>query len=81
MEYLSEIFIGLPVAPNFGMDFLYLKKTDGSPRRRCVSHFHGANFCWEGKGHFGSSGEQMWKSISDEHKIIAWSYWPYIRAE
>ena len=26
MEYLSEIFIGLPVAPNFGMGFLYLKK-------------------------------------------------------
>ena len=27
MEYLSKIFIGLPVAPNFGMGFLYLKKT------------------------------------------------------
>ena len=27
MEYLSEIFIGLPVAPNSGMGFLYLKKT------------------------------------------------------
>ena len=27
MEYLSEIFIGLPVAPNSGMGFLYLKTT------------------------------------------------------
>ena len=63
MEYLSEIFIGLPVAPNFGVK--KDKMADGSPRRRCVSHSHfsGANFCWEGKGHFGSSGEQIWKSI------------------
>ena len=78
MEYLSEIFIGLPVAPNFGTGFLYSKKdkmADGSPRRRCVSdsHFNGANFCWEEKG--------QWQSISDEHNIIAWSYWSYIRAE
>ena len=59
------------------------KMADGSPGRRYVSHshFNGANFCWEGKGHFGSSGEQIWKSIWDEHKIIAWSYWSYIRAE
>ena len=68
------------------MDFLYLKKDKmaaGLPRRRCVSHpyFNGANFFWEGKGHFGSSGEQIWKSIWDEHKIIAWSYWPYVCAE
>ena len=27
MEYLSEIFIGLPVGPNSGMGFLYLKTT------------------------------------------------------
>ena len=27
MEYLSEIFIGLPVAPNSGMGCLYLKTT------------------------------------------------------
>ena len=27
MEHLSEIFIGLPVAPNSGMGFLYLKTT------------------------------------------------------
>ena len=59
------------------------KMADGLPWRRYVSHshFNGANFCWEGKGHFGSSGEQIWKSIWDEHKIITWSYWSYIRAE
>ena len=43
---------------------------DCSPRRRYVSqsHFNGANFCWEEKG--------QWKSIWDEHKIIAWSIGP-----
>ena len=29
-------------------------------------------------GHFRSSGEQIWKSIWNEHKTIAWRYWPYI---
>ena len=73
MEYLSEIFIGLPVAPNSGMGFLYLKKTKWR-----TAHPEGVtcptpNFCWEEKG--------QWQSIWDEHKIIAWSYWSYIRAE
>ena len=41
----------------------------------------GADFCVEGTRHFRSSGEQTWKSIWNEHKIILWSYWPYICAE
>ena len=40
-----------------------------------------ADFCVEGTRHFRSSGEQTWKSIWNEHKIILWSYWPYICAE
>ena len=39
--------------------------------------FPGADFCGEGTPHFRSSGEQTWKSIWNEHKIILWSYWPY----
>ena len=37
----------------------------------CVSHprFYGADFCGEGTGHFRSSGEQVWKSIWNEHKL------------
>ena len=31
--------------------------------------------------HFKSSGEQIWKSIWNEHKIVAWSFWPYIYAK
>ena len=41
----------------------------------------GADFCVEGTRYFRSSGEQTWKSIWNEHKIILWSYWPYICAE
>ena len=64
----------------------YVKKdkmADGTPRRLCVSHspFNGADFCGEGMGHFRSSGEHIWKSIWNEHKIITWSIWPYIYAE
>ena len=29
-------------------------------------------------GEFRSSGEQIWKLIWNKHKIITWSYWPYI---
>ena len=39
-------------------------------------------FCLEGTVHFMSSScEQIWKSIRNEHKIIAWSYWLYVYAE
>ena len=47
----------------------------GTPRILCVSHspFNVADFCGEGTGHFKSSGEQIWKLIWNEHKIMAWS--------
>ena len=35
----------------------------------------------DGSGHFRSSSERIWKSIWNEPKIIAWTYWPYIHAE
>ena len=48
------------------------KMADGSPWRRYVSHshFNGANFCWEGKGHFGSSGEQIWTRFGTNTKLL-----------
>ena len=54
------------------------KLVDGTPRRLCMSHspFNGAVFCGEGMGHFRSFSKLVWKSIWNEHKIIAWSYWP-----
>ena len=57
-----SFIIGLPVAPNYGLDFLRKKKkqtnkkadekADGSPRRRYVSHslFNRADFGGEGTG-------------------------------
>ena len=59
------------------------KMADGTSRRLCVSHspFNGDDFCGEGTGYFSLSGEHIYKSIWDEHKIIAWGYWPYIYAE
>ena len=38
------------------------------------SLFNRADFCVEGTGHFRSSGQQIQKSIRNEHKIISWSY-------
>ena len=41
-------------------------------------------FLWaarEDKAQSRSSGEHIWKSIWNEHKIITWSIWPYIYAE
>ena len=35
-------------------------------------------FCGEGTNHFRSFSKLVWKSISNEHKIIAWSYWPCV---
>ena len=51
----------------------------GAPRKLCVSHprFMGLILAWRGR----SSGEQTWKLLWNEHKIIAWSYWPYIYTE
>ena len=48
------------------------KMADGSPWRRYVSHshFNGANFCWEGNGHFGSSGEQIWTRFGTNTKLL-----------
>ena len=52
----------------------------GTPRRLCMSHSscNEANFCRKGCSHFRSSGEQIWKLIWNECKIIAQSYWPYM---
>lgn len=50
-------FYWLPVAPNSPLK--KEKMADGSPRGHCVCHprFNGTDFCGEGTGHFGSSGE------------------------
>ena len=78
-------FIGMPVAPNYRIGLLRRKKkmADGSPTRRCMSHspFNGADFCEEGTGNSRSSGEQIWKSIWNEHKLLRGSYLPYIPSE
>ena len=71
--------------PNYGMGLLSRKKdkiADDSPTRRLVSHspFSWGRFLLEGDGYFRSSGEQIWKSIWNKHKITAWSYWPYIHS-
>ena len=62
--------------------FVYVKQRQNGGRNfHSYSPFNGAGFCGEGKDYFRSSGEHTWKSIWNEHKIIAWSYWPYIYAE
>ena len=71
--------------PNYRMGLLSRKKdkiADDSPTRRLVSHspFSWGRFLLEGDGYFRSSGEQIWKSIWNKHKITAWSYWPYIHS-
>ena len=87
----KSLIISLPVRakPNQEMRstfFLCQKKdkmADGHPWRLCVSHspFKGSDFCEERTGNFRASGKQIWKSVWNEHKIIAWSYWPYIYVE
>ena len=56
------------------------KMGDGTPRRLCMSHspFNGAVFRRKGTGYFRSFSKLVWKSIWNEHKIIACSYWPYM---
>ena len=64
------LIIGLPVAPQL-WNGLFPSKTDkivdGSTRGHCVFH----------SGHFRTSCEKIWKSIWNEHRIIASSYSPY----
>ena len=43
--------------------------------------FSGADFCGKGTDHFRSFGIQIWKSIWNDHTIIAWGYRPYVHAE
>ena len=78
----ENVFIGRPVMakPNYKIETASSvqkkdKTADRTPRRPCVSHSssYGADFCGKGTGHFGSSGEQIWKLIWNGHKIIAWS--------
>ena len=44
------------------------KMVDGAPRKLCVSHprFVGLILAWRGR----SSGEQTWKLIWNEHKLL-----------
>lgn len=76
-----HFIIGLPVraTSNQEMSCLYVKKdkmADGAPRSLCLSHpcFNVADFCREGTGHFRYSRGQIWKSILNKYKLIAWSY-------
>ena len=86
ISLICILFVGLPLRamPNHKLGHNYVKTkdqmVDRSLRRLCVSHspFNGADFCREGTSHFRSSGKQIWKAIWNLHKIIAWSYWPYI---
>ena len=64
------LIIGLPVAPQLWNGLFPSKKdkmVDGSTRGHCVFH----------SGHFRTSCEKIWKSIWNEHRIIASSYSPY----
>ena len=47
------------------------KMADRTPRRLCVSHSSSMGPIF---AEIRLSGEQIWKSIWNEHKIIAWSY-------
>ena len=48
------------------------KMVDGTPRRLCISYssFIGSNFCSKGTGHFRLSGEQIWKLIWTNTKLL-----------
>ena len=57
------------------------KTADGSPRRLCVLYppFNGAYFAVRGRVISGCLANRFENfPISNEHKILAWSYWPYI---
>ena len=80
--------IGLPVraTPNQEITFVYVKKRQNGGRNchkalRVPFPLQWGRFCGEGKDYFRSSGEHIWKSFWNGHKIIAWSYWLYIYAE
>ena len=55
-----------------------MSKKDKMTHSQKGSPSNGAEICEEGTGHFRWSGEPAWTSIWSEHKISAWSYWPYI---
>ena len=48
------------------------RMADRTPRRFCVFHspFTGTNFYGEGMGHFRSSGQQTWKWIWNDTKLL-----------
>ena len=48
------------------------RMADRTPRKFCVSHspFTGTNFYGEGMGHFRSSGQQTWKWIWNDTKLL-----------
>jgi len=82
--FYKQCIITQPVRATPNQDFPSImskkdKMVGGTPKRLCVSHssFNGADFRGEGTVHFRSFGEQTWQSIWNEHKIIAWSHWPY----
>ena len=62
------------------MDFLLRKKKKKQNGRRLTQKALRVPlsliFCREGKGHFRSSDEQIWNSISNKHRITVWSYGP-----
>ena len=55
-----------------------MSKKDRMADRTPIPPSMGPIFGGEGKGHFRWSGKLVWKSIWNEHKIIAWSHWPYV---
>ena len=80
VDRIFFIILGRPVraTPNHKMEANSSvqqkdKKADGTPRRLCVSHSSsmGPISAEKGTVHFRSSGELIWNSIWNEHKIIA----------
>ena len=74
---------GLPVTLQLWNGAFAVEKRQNGGRltkNACVSHspFNKADFCGKGTGHFRSSVEQIWKSIWNEHKIVAWSGVTYL---
>ena len=76
------VIIGQPLraTPNEELPSIYGGR-DSQKAFRVPFLLQWTDFWREGAGYFMLSGEQIWKSIWNEHKIIAWSYWLYIYAE
>ena len=88
MEHLSEIFIGLPVAPNSGMGFLYLKTTKWRTAHpegvTCPTPTSmGPISAGRGRVISGRLANRFGRRFATNTKLfnIAWSYWSYIRTE